>query len=383
MSRDQLFEQLLLSLHDAAFDDARWPRASALIDELQGSKGNSLFSGDGGDDEPFITFFCRICDRGEHRPDRERKYFEVYHPIDERVPRMRLLPDSCITHVNELYDGLETKNSVVYNEWLPDSHASNCLHVRLDGPWGSRIIFVASDPVDDAGWTLERTETVARLLPHLRHLVRVRHALIGARALGASTTRLLENARCGIIHLDWRGRIGAANDLARQLLARGDSLTDAEGFLHALASHEDSTLQRLIARALSHFTSPPTGGSMVVSRRQVAPRLVLHVTPVRAHPGDVRPIQVAAVVLVIDPTWRAPLDPVLIEAALGFTPAQSQIAALLAEGRSIRDIAQATGRTEGTVRWHLKQINARHGISRQAQVVELVLSLSFMDRLGH
>ena len=92
-----------------------------------------------------------------------------------------------------------------------------------------------------------------------------------------------------------------------------------------------------------------------------------------------RPIEVAALVLVVDPAWRAPVDPALLASALGLTAAQSQIAVLLAAGQSTRDIARATGRTEGTVRWHLKQIYARHGISRQAQVVELVLSLSFLD----
>ena len=103
---------------------------------------------------------------------------------------------------------------------LPGSDTANCLHVRLDGPRGSRIFFSLADPVDDAGWTPQRTATVARLLPHLRQLVRMRHALIGAQALGASTTRLLENARCGIVQLDWRGRIVAVNGLARTLLAR-------------------------------------------------------------------------------------------------------------------------------------------------------------------
>ena len=383
MNRDVLYERVLASLHDAAFDDAHWPHASALIDELQGSKGNTLFSGYGGDDDALTTFFFRICYRGQRHPEWERKYSEVYHPIDERVPSWRRLGDSRITHVEELFVGLDTKNSVVYNEWLPDSYASNCLHVRLDGPWGSRIFFSVADPVDDAGWTSERTETVARLLPHLRQLVRVRHALIGAQALGASMTRLLENARCGIIQLDWRGRIVAVNGLAGTLLARADGLTDAEGYLRALAPRADATLQKLIARALPRSSAPSAGGSMRVVRERVAPRLLVHVSPVSTPPDAMRPIEVAALVLVVDPAWRAPVDPALLASALGFTATQSQIAAMLASGQSTRDIARTTGRTEGTVRWHLKQIYARHGISRQAQVVELVLSLSFLDDVSH
>ena len=63
-------------------------------------------------------------------------------------------------------------------------------------------------------------------------------------------------------------------------------------------------------------------------------------------------------------------------AALGLTPAQSQIAVMLAEGRTVPEIARETGRRESTVRWHIKEIFARHGISRQAELIRLVLSLA-------
>ena len=75
-----------------ALDDARWPAASALIDEACGSKGNMLASGDGGlHDDPEV-FFARYCYRGQRDHELEREYFEVYHRLDERIPRLRRLP---------------------------------------------------------------------------------------------------------------------------------------------------------------------------------------------------------------------------------------------------------------------------------------------------
>ena len=61
---------------------------------------------------------------------------------------------------------------------------------------------------------------------------------------------------------------------------------------------------------------------------------------------------------------------------LGLTPAQAAIAVLLAEGRTPRQIAAATGRRYSTVRTHLKHIYARLGVSRQLGVAQLVLALS-------
>ena len=53
-----------------------------------------------------------------------------------------------------------------------------------------------------------------------------------------------------------------------------------------------------------------------------------------------------------------------------------QVAAWLAEGRTVREIAISTGRKEKSVYWHLEQIYAKRGISRQADLVRLVLSVA-------
>ena len=47
MSRENAFDRILASLHEAALDDTCWPTTSALIDEACGVKGNILVFGDG------------------------------------------------------------------------------------------------------------------------------------------------------------------------------------------------------------------------------------------------------------------------------------------------------------------------------------------------
>ena len=61
--------------------------------------------------------------------------------------------------------------------------------------------------------------------------------------------------------------------------------------------------------------------------------------------------------------------------ALGLTPAESQVAVALAQGQTVHDIAEATERTTGAVRWHLRHIYRKHGLTRQTDLVRLVLSL--------
>ena len=376
MSQLDAFDRVLASLHAAALDDSHWLTTSALIDEACGAKGNMLICADANAQDGTEIFFARFCYRGQRREESERLYFHTYHALDERVPRLRRLPDSQLVHVPDLYTEREKKNSVVYNEALPSSDVANSLIVRLDGPGGSNIVWSIADPVAGNDWSSDQLEMVGRVLPHLRHFVCVRQALAGAGALGDSLAELLGNTGSGVIQLDRGGRIVAANDRARDLLRQGDGLFDEGGFLRASSAEDDAGLQRLLTRALPPLGGQGASGSATVRRPTGLARLVLHASPVADGLTDVRRRRVAALVLVADPSRLARIDPGMPAAALGLTPAQSQIAVMLAEGRTVPEIARETGRRESTVRWHIKEIFTRHGISRQAELIRLVLSLA-------
>ena len=384
MSGDVPFDLVVSALNDAMLDDAHWPRASALVDRACGSKGNILVWGQGGLAGDLKTFLARVFYHGHRHGEFEEEYFRVYHHMDERGPRLRRLPDSRIVSVKDLYTDKEKHRSVAYNEMLARSETANALHARLDGPEGSRIIWTAADPVDDIGWSKARVDTLARLLPHIRQLVRVRVDLAGARALGATLGQLLENTRCGIVQVDRAARIVAVNARAQALLTRRDGLNDSGGYLRARTRAEDDRLWALLTAALPGAPGgAPSSGSMTVTRAAGSPpRLVLHVSPVGAPEPGAKPTGVAAVVLLIEPETRAQADPGLVAEALGLTAAETRVAVMLAEGHTLRDIAAATGRSTGTVRWHVRQIYEKNRISRQTELVQLVRSLSLLPG-GH
>ena len=135
-------------------------------------------------------------------------------------------------------------------------------------------------------------------------------------------------------------------------------------------------LQGLLTRALPPFGGQGAGGSMTVRRAADPQPLVVHLLPLGRPEPAVCTWPGAAVVVVVDPTRRPRLDPALVAAGLGLTPMESRVAVLLTEGKSLREVAAATGRQETTIRWHLRQIFAKSGIARQAELVRLVLSLA-------
>ena len=281
MSDQIAFERILAVLHNAMLDDSQWPTASGLIDEACNMKGNTLKVGEGPKDELRVNCIG-LYYRGERRTDLERWYFDHFYAIDERVARVRQLPDSRLVQIKDLYTAEELKISPAFNEGLLRGHYQHGLNVRMDGLDGSHMTWSLGDPVFSKGWGSSQTTMITRLLPHIRQFVRVRQALVRAQALETTASALLENRRIGVIQLDRRGRILAANDRARHILRDGDGLSDQDGALRALSPDDQPRLDRLVAAALPADGSVAVSGSMPLRRSVGLLPLLVHVQPLAA-----------------------------------------------------------------------------------------------------
>ena len=370
------FDRIMSSLHDAMLDDTHWPAASRLIDEACAIRGNALVVGKGRSQADGEIFLSRFCYRGERRQDREQWYFNSYYAVDERIPRVARLPDSRLVPITELYTERELKTSLAYNEALPRGGYQHGLNVRLDVSGGCSIVWTLADGTERGVWSSAQTEMIECLLPHLRQYVQVRSVMAGAQALGASLRGLLGYTRVGVIYLDRSGRIVETNDRARQVLRQGDGLFDEGGFLRARLPKDNVRFGRRLRDALPRYGATATSGSLMVRRPANGPHLAVYMNPLSVPQPDFVLESAAALVLVVDPVSRSTIDAGLVAAALDLTPSQSQVAAMLAEGRSILDIATATGRQPGTVRQLLKQVHRRRGVTNRTELVRLVLSLS-------
>lgn len=368
MNQQDMFGRILASLHDAAFDDEHWLETSALIDEACQARGNHLvFSSQS--PHGVDTFFTRFCYRGDHRTDLEQEYFCKYYPNDEHLPNLRQLPDGKIVHVTQLLDEQQLGTSLTYNEIMPRFHFQDGLNIRLDGPRDSRIVWGIADPTGSGGWSSDQLAMIERLLPHIRQFVRFRQALLGAQLLGSSLTNLMDNAQVGVIHLDRHGKILAASDHARAIFHQNHGLSDKGGYLRAWLPADNARLERLLADALPNSGKAPVSGSMTVPRPPGFSALAIHVNPISARQIDFAAQDAGALVFIVDPQNRFRIDPGLLAATLSLTPAQSQVAVLLAEGKTVSQIAQATGRRENTVNTHLKQIHRKLGVSRRSELI--------------
>ena len=375
MNPDDAFERILSSLYEAALDDTRWSAATGLIEEALDAAGNALSVVEGGDDDVRIHF-ARFLRRGDNYQDLMREYFTVYHPHDEAMPRARRLPHARLVHVRELYTEDELKTSVAYNEGLALLGSQNSFVAQMRGPDSLRIVWAIADPDSSRDWESGQLRLMERLLPHIHRSVVIRQALAASDALGAGQAGLLEGDRIGVVQLDRGGRVLAANGPALEILRRGDGLVDRDGTLDARLPADRTRLRRLLGQALPDFLGDvPGGGSMTVQRPPGRSRLGLHVMPVGEPAADFGARRVAALVLVVDPARRPPTNAQRVAVTLGLTPSEGRMAALLAEGLKLREIATAQGWSEDYVRWMTKQVYRKLGVSGQVDLVRHVLAV--------
>ena len=369
------FDRILALLHRAALDDVHWPAATALIEHACGATGNVLTvcqsTGNGA-----RVHFARLLYGGEDRQDLAHEYFDVYYAHDEGPPRLSERPVGQLVNVPDLYTQRELRTSAAYNEGWGRGQGQNGLITRLDWVDGLSVVWAIGNPIASGGWQSDQLRLIESLLPHVRHVVRVRQALAGAEALSGGLAGLLDNSRIGVLRLDRHGRVVAANAPAQDILRRGEGLSDRDGALHASLPADDGRLQRLLKGALPVFGSetPPRGGSIRIQRPSLRSRLELHVHAIDARQADFGGRRVAALVLVVDPENRPCIDPVRLSMLLDLSPSEARVSALLAEGRPVREIAATTGYKESYVRWLLKQVYKKQGVSGQVALVQRVLT---------
>ena len=153
------------------------------------------------------------------------------------------------------------------------------------------------------------------------------------------------------------------NERARSILRHRDGLSDRDGMLRARAP-DQVRLERLVDKRAAGLRSgrgqwvdaaPPLRPCCRRSWCTSSPWASLNPTMARG--------TFAALVLIVEPGRQHRVNPKLVATTLELTPAETQVAVWLAEGRSVRDMVEATGRTQSAIYWHLQQMYSVTGCS--------------------
>lgn len=266
----------------------------------------------------------------------------------------------------DLFEGDAYLQDPTYRDFfIPNGlgiHASTIISL----PQGDSIILSVERALTEGPMEPDTLERLDRLRPHL-----ARSAMMGARLA-------FERARTPVETLSLLGLPAVAlSDNGRVRVANG--LFDAEKSLWTTRGDDrlalfDPRAGRLFEAAMQASSLARGGSSIALQSRDGEERAVMHVVPVRLSARDL--FGRTAAIAILTKAAGAPVAPTaLLKALFDLTAAESNLAADLAAGLSLEEVAARTGRGIETLRSHLKRIRQKTGCRRQAELVALMMRL--------
>lgn len=363
MKSVEAFSRVADRLHEAALSPEEWPQAlEALIDLINSDRGLVMTPGADGEAAALLAVarvdehFARLC--LSDSPGVAGPFASVDLPVGMPVTRTAFVSDRDFVR------------SAIYNEVVRPLNGYYSLHARARRGTGAFVIQLCR-PQRAGDFDATATATLQILLPHLATALELQHRLQIAEHGYAGLARALDRLEAGVILTDALARPVFANARASRIVADADGLTAPESGLAAATPVATRRLREAIAAAGQDASI--AGRQIRLDRPSHRAPLLLTLLPIFrldvAMPGARAP-RVAIFIKEVDapPAVDAPA----LAEMFHLTRRECEVAALLASGRDLAQIASALGIGLGTVRHHLKRVFQKTGLNSQPKLVALL-----------
>lgn len=349
------FDRLVDDIYEAAIVPERWKDVLDRLASLASAEGALLFAAAPG--QPRWLSSDTICSRVE---------LWANSPFYQNNPRgQRLVPTREARFLTDLdaFTPEELDHEPYYTEFLRAHGLGWCVGTSVHSPAGDTLVLSIEKAYDKGPVPRLVAEQLDPLRPHL-----ARAALLSAR-IG------LERARATVESLNLIGLPAAVLTHGRKVLAANEALLGYAPDIRIAAGDQlelaNQAAQSLFVGASEGRSSCSGGGSIPVRKTRTRDAFVAHLLPMRGLGRDV--FSGAELLLYVTPVIQQPgPPPEILQALFDLSPAESRVAAMIAEGCSVDATAQALSVKPNTIRVQLKSIFSKTGTNRQAELVSLL-----------
>jgi DNA-binding CsgD family transcriptional regulator len=270
----------------------------------------------------------------------------------------------------------ELVRTAFYAEYL---RPMGCYH-RLAGTVvrvGHRILYLTLHrPPLAPSFEPAEHRALAWLLPRLARPVLLHRELLQRCTGSAAFRALLDQVPHALFLVDGELRPVAMNGAAAAMTEAGSPLRVAAGRLVAARGEDDEALHRAVRAALGGVKGRPRPAELALRRDCDLQSVLLRVARLGAHGGFADAPEELVLILAIDPEARRGQPAAAAARLWGLTPAEARLCHLLARGLRPAEAARELGLSPHTVHAQLRQIFAKAGVHRQAELLRLLERLS-------
>jgi len=316
----------------------------------------------------------------------ELAYMQHYRFIDPRLPVLLEQPLGRWIHCHEFVGEDVVAEHPFYQEFLIPYDRRYMSGCKLVDSGEATVIFVTLTGAAQGPLPAAAQAFLDRLLPHLQRACRIglQNFVYSTQALVGHM--LVNKLRQPVILMSPTGEVMHTNEAAQELLRSTRLVRIDEGKLRLPARQ----LQELLLRATElEQDIKKSGAAEGAPAPQASGFRSLHVVEegggeamyafftVLSPQGAMGTFGLRPVVMLLfyHPGSAPAIDSSLLFAVFGLTPAECRIATLLAEGLSLKQIAQVQGTQHETVRKQLRSIYQKTATNRQPELIRLLLHL--------
>ncbi|CAN7485686.1 PAS domain-containing protein [Acidovorax sp. LjRoot38] len=314
---------------------------------------------------------------GEAPSEKVAAFERHYAPQDIRLPAMWQFTEGAVWCDHEQLDRATLDRAPIYTEFLAELRMRHTLGIPLRDGASSRDFLGFIRHLDQPPFGSEEQTLVTSLVPHLVRANKLRYRanqLAVQAALGAAALDALPQA---LAVVDAGLHVRYANAAAEHVFAGQTRFTSCQGVLHASDPESQRLLEHRVAEACRSGDFARAGIVRIASSEHCGGECFVHILPLRAsHPLAAALHAVPYALLV----WSSTLAVKTVEhicTALGLTETEARLALMLAQGRTVKDFAQAQGCSWHTARTHAKNLLTKTGCHRQAEIVQLLQAFTW------
>ena len=366
-------------IYEAAFGEDRW---TGLIEDLcaeLGATSATAMAWRRTDKFPFLI-------RQSHLPEDFAAQVEAYyHKVDPWLAATLKNHASGVLFSEALVPRKEFLETEMYTDFCRTLGIAKAVFAITDNTAEMMSSFNFYRDIRVKDFENDDIRPLQMLEPHLRRGLRLYHRLTPLRARAGMFEETFNALGLALFLLDDAGRLLEANRAGQDLLRTGHVLTVRNGRLTANHAANATALAAAISRLRPNGTMSPaasTPDDLSLVGPTPEDELRLSVTPLS---GDSIPdwmdferrsrLTFLVTAQLASVRVAAPIPPVLIE-RYGLTPAEADVACLLASGNTVANIAARRNTAVGTVHNQLKQIYLKTDTAGQTELVVALLRLS-------
>lgn len=371
--------ELIGAIYDAAVSPSAWKTFLDKFAESMHGECTSLLWYDFRSLSGGISFSARVD------PEHIKRYDEYYAGIDvwaEGCKKKKILVPQRVFLGQEFCSSRELEQSEFYADFLRPMNAYHQI-IGIISKDDYAVGAISSLRPNRQRPFEEELKLANLLMPHLKRALEVHVRTLGLQDRLSASMEALERLRIGVVLVNGQGKVLLANRTARALANQDDGFALSHDGLALTRSDEAANLRRLIQGASTTSTGKGfnSGGVLCVSRPSLKRPYSILVAPHAKNHGSLSSLQPAAIIFISDPEQEEIPDELVLSKLFGFTPAEAKLAALLAQGRSLKEAADTSGVARSTVRSQLKKLFEKTNTRRQGELIRLLMNSPIIHKL--